>query len=1156
MTLEAPRSERAAESTSEHETIDSTPRTHTPAERRSRALIESIRTPHGFGRHAPRIAGTVVGVLATIALLSSIFPWFRHLIHVPRDYVDTFVITLPDTSFAWAFVLGLVAFALSMRKRIAWWICVVYLVLYTLGNALYLIPALADDLAVTDNDRINLWIGIVADLAALIYLIATYKQFHTRVRRGAVLRAVGVLLGGLVVGTLLGWGLVWLFPHTLTRSDRLPYAINRVVAFGSIDQEATFDGRHSFPPINGLLGLFGALALIAAAIVLFRSVRLRSLITADDEKLIRALITRFNDDDSLAYFSTRRDKAVVFAPDGRAALTYRVELGVGLAGGDPIGDPESWDDAVAEFLTLCDRYGWHPAAMGSSARGATAYDAAGFGSFSIGDEAILYTRDYSINGPAMKGVRQAVTRTKRAGITVRIRRHGEISTGSIDEGAGSVDGKAGGGPSEMAEIVARADAWRDTDEERGFAMALGRLGDPSDGNCLLVEAVEQEGEPGERVVGMLSFVPWGRTGVSLDVMRRDRNSVNGIVETMVTELAKDSEQYGITQISLNFATFRAFFEHGAEIGAGPVMRATYSVLMFGSKFFQMESLYKSNAKYRPDWQPRYLCFEDARVMPRVGLAAIVTEGFVRLPRIGRARHYIEGASSIPAGVDVDALIAEFAAEADATQVDVHRPEQVRVRLAKMERLVEAGFDPYPPADAPTHTIVQAVAEPEGAVVTIAGRVTRLRDFGKVVFADLHDWSGQVQVLVEESRLIPGTPDFGADVDLGDLIEARGVVGTSRSGELSILIDAWRFNGKCLRPLPDKWSGLTDPEARVRQRYVDLAINPRSRKLLETRSVVVKSLRDFLAERGFLEVETPILQQIHGGANATPFQTHINAYDLDLYLRIAPELYLKRLCVGGVEKVFEIGRNFRNEGVDFSHNPEFTSLEAYAAHSDYLKMLDLTREMIQHAAVAAYGEPVIVRTDADGNEERVDISGAWPVKTVHQVVSEGAGEEVTPETSVETLRAICDRLDIAHRPDWDAGQVVLELYEHLGEDRTTFPTFYTDFPTSTSPLTRAHRSRAGVAERWDLVAWGVELGTAYTELTDPVEQRKRLTDQSVLAAGGDPEAMELDEDFLQALEYAMPPTGGLGVGVDRVVMLITGQSIRESLAFPLAKPQES
>ncbi|MGV9709793.1 bifunctional lysylphosphatidylglycerol synthetase/lysine--tRNA ligase LysX [Gordonia sp. NPDC003424] len=1117
---------------------------HTEAQRRSRDLIEHIRAPRGFGRNAPRIAGTVVGTLAAISLLSSLFPLFRHLIHVPRDYIDTFIITLPDTSFAWAFILALVAVALSSRKRIAWWICVIYLLLYLTGNVLYLIPALADTLEVTDNDRINLMIGIVVELGALIFLLVTRRQFYTKVRRGAVLKAFGALLLGLLIATLLGWGLVWLFPHTLVRGERLPYAFNRVVAFGSIDSDAAFDGRHTYALVNGLLGLFGALALIAAAVVLFRSVRLRSLMTVDDERLIRALIARFNDDDSLAYFSTRRDKAVVFSRDGRAALTYRVEVGVGLAGGDPIGDPDSWDDAIAEFLTLCERYGWHAAASGPSARGAAAFDAAGFGSLNIGDEAILYTRDYSISGAAMKGVRQAVTRTRRAGITVRIRRHSEISTTSI-----------GGAPSEMAEVVARADAWRDTDEERGFAMALGRLGDPDDGNCLLVEAIEGEGTPSEKVVGMLSFVPWGRTGVSLDVMRRDRDAVNGIVETMVTELAKNSEYYGITEISLNFATFRAFFEHGAEIGAGPVMRATYSVLMFGSKFFQMESLYKSNAKYRPDWQPRYLCFEDNRVLPRVGLASIVTEGFVRLPRFGRAEHYTQGESAIPAGVDVDALIAELEAETDRSVVEVHRPEQVRVRLDKMNRLVDAGFDPYPPADAPTHTVAEAVAEPEGTVVTIAGRVTRLRDFGKVSFADLHDWSGQVQMLVEESRLIPGTPDFGSDVDLGDLVEARGVVGRSRSGELSILVDAWRFNGKCLRPLPDKWSGLTDPEARVRQRYVDLAINERSRQLLATRSAVVKSMRDFLAGRGFLEVETPILQQIHGGANATPFLTHINAYDLDLYLRIAPELYLKRLCVGGVEKVFEIGRNFRNEGVDFSHNPEFTSLEAYEAHSDYLKMLDLTREMIQHAATAAYGEPVIVRTDDAGNEERVDISGQWPVKTVHEVVSEGAGEEVTPDTPVETLRAICDRLDIACRPDWDAGQVVLELYEHLGEDKTTFPTFYTNFPTSTSPLTRAHRSIPGVAERWDLVAWGVELGTAYTELTDPVEQRARLTAQSVLAAGGDPEAMELDEDFLQALEYAMPPTGGLGVGVDRVVMLITGQSIRESLAFPLAKPQE-
>jgi lysyl-tRNA synthetase class 2 len=382
------------------------------------------------------------------------------------------------------------------------------------------------------------------------------------------------------------------------------------------------------------------------------------------------------------------------------------------------------------------------------------------------------------------------------------------------------------------------------------------------------------------------------------------------------------------------------------------------------------------------------------------------------------------------------------------------------------------------------------------------------------------------------------------------------MGYSRNGTRSVLVNRWRLLGKCLRPLPDKWKGLTDPEARVRARYVDLAVNPVARDLIRARSDILRSIRETLFAKGFLEVETPILQQIHGGANARPFQTHINAYDLDLYLRIAPELYLKRLCVGGVERVFELGRAFRNEGVDFSHNPEFTLLEAYQAHADYLVWIDGCRELIQNAATAAHGSAVVMRPDPEGSGDLtpVDISGQWRVKTVHDAVSEALGEQVDTDTPLESLRGLCDGAGIPYLSHWDSGAVVLELYERLVEESTEAPTFYTDFPTSVSPLTRPHRSRAGVAERWDLVAWGVELATAYSELTDPVEQRRRLQQQSMLAAGGDPEAMELDEDFLQAMEYAMPPTGGLGVGVDRVVMLITGRSIRETLPFPLAKPR--
>jgi len=290
--------------------------------------------------------------------------------------------------------------------------------------------------------------------------------------------------------------------------------------------------------------------------------------------------------------------------------------------------------------------------------------------------------------------------------------------------------------------------------------------------------------------------------------------------------------------------------------------------------------------------------------------------------------------------------------------------------------------------------------------------------------------------------------------------------------------------------------------------------------------------------------------VHGGANARPFRTHINAYNLDLYLRIALELYLKRLVVGGIEKVYEIGRNFRNEGVDATHNPEFTMLEVYEAYADYMTMATLTRELIQRAAKDALGGTQLHR--ADGTE--ADIGGDWPVKSVHGAVSEALGEEVTPDTSERHLRALAERAGVPAEPKWNRGQVLLEMYERLVERRTVMPTFYRDFPVEVSPLTRAHREDPRLAERWDLVAFGTELGTGYSELIDPVEERARLTAQSLLAAGGDPEAMVIDEEFLQALEYGMPPTGGMGMGIDRMLIMFTGETIRETILFPMVRPE--
>src|SRR5690242_4809699 len=1083
----------------------------------------------------PLAAGWIVGIIATLSLIASVSPGIRWLIREPREFVNNYIFNFPDTSFAWAFVLVLLAAALAARKRIAWWILIGYMVAsigWNVGGLVTSPKSVMDDIGEV--------IGVAFHVVSILCLVLARKEFWAKVRRGALLKAVFTLVAAMGIGTLIGWALLEVFPGSLAREDRFLYALNRVSAFAGADSDSFSGHPHVF--VNALLGLFGALALMVTAIVLFQSQHADNALTGEDESAIRGLLELFGKNDSLGYFATRRDKAVVFAPNGRAAITYRVEVGVCLASGDPVGDPKAWQQAIHAWLALCQTYGWAPGVMGASSTGAEAFRQAGLNALQLGDEAILYPDNFRLSGPDMRAVRQAVTRARRAGATGRIRRHRDLSS------------------EEMAKVVERADAWRDTETERGFSMALGRLGDPADGDCLLVEAIQDD-----QVVAMLSLVPWGNNGASLDLMRRSPQSPNGTIELMVSELCMQSEGIGVTRISLNFAMFRTAFEDCAQLGAGPVARLWRGLLVFFSRWWQLETLYRSNMKYQPQWVPRYACYEDARLVPRVGVASVIAEGFLVLPFSRRAEqphtgHHISAPENLLAtGVlrhdgsapDLDEL------EADLPEADEgpRLPEQVRVRMAKLKSLQDNGVDAYPVGEAPSHTIAQAIDSEGAGTVTVAGRVLRIRDYGGVLFAQLRDWSGEVQLLLDNSILDHGTiADFTAAIDLGDLIQVSGTMGYSKKGTRSLLALSWRLIGKCLRPLPDKWKGLTDQESRVRARYVDLAINTEARELIRARSGVLHAIRETLVGNGFLEVETPILQQIHGGANARPFLTHINAYDLDLYLRIAPELYLKRLCVGGVERVFELGRAFRNEGVDFSHNPEFTLLEAYQAHADYRVWIDGARELIQNAAQAANGEQVFMRPREDGTLEPVDIAGPWTVKTVHGAVSEALGEQVGPDTSLAALRKLCDAAGIPYLTHWDAGAVVLELYERLVEERTKEPTFYKDFPTSVSPLTRPHRSIPGVAERWDLVAWGVELGTAYSELTDPVEQRRRLQEQSLLASGGDPEAMELDEDFLRALEYAMPPTGGLGMGVDRVVMLITGRSIRETLPFPLAKPR--
>jgi lysyl-tRNA synthetase class 2 len=483
---------------------------------------------------------------------------------------------------------------------------------------------------------------------------------------------------------------------------------------------------------------------------------------------------------------------------------------------------------------------------------------------------------------------------------------------------------------------------------------------------------------------------------------------------------------------------------------------------------------------------------------------------------------------------------------------------MRVRLDKLNSIRASGVDPYPVGFPRTATIAEVRAAHPGLApdtatgerVGVTGRIMLSRIGGKLCFATIWDGTGDIQVMISLDRVgEEALASWKRDVDRGDHVGVEGEVITSRSGELSVLADSFAITAKSLRPLPEKHAGLNDPQARVRQRYVDLIINPAARRMAEMRASVNRSLREELHARGYLEAETPVLQVLHGGANARPFITHSNAYDIDLYLRIALELYLKRLVVGGIEKVYEIGRIFRNEGADATHNPEFTMLEAYEAYGNYDTIGTLTRELIQAAARAALGGTVVRRPD--GSEH--DIGGDWPQVTVHDAISAALGEEVTPDTSEERLRKLSGAAGVHQDPKWNRGQVVLELYEHLVEARTAAPVFYRDFPVEVSPLTRQHRSDPRLAERWDLVAFGAEIGTGYSELVDPLVQRERLTAQSLLAAGGDPEAMQLDEDFLRALEYGMPPAGGMGMGTDRLMIMFTGASIRETVLFPLVRP---
>lgn len=492
--------------------------------------------------------------------------------------------------------------------------------------------------------------------------------------------------------------------------------------------------------------------------------------------------------------------------------------------------------------------------------------------------------------------------------------------------------------------------------------------------------------------------------------------------------------------------------------------------------------------------------------------------------------------------------------------DLDIPEQYRIRRDKRARLLAEGRDPYPVAVARTHTLAQVrAAHPDLPVDTatddlvgVAGRVIFARNSGKLCFATLQEGDGTtLQVMVSLDKVGGESLDaWKTDVDLGDIVYVHGNVISSRRGELSVLADSWQMASKSLRPLPVAHKEMSE-EARVRQRYVDLIVRPQARTVARQRIAVIRAIRNALERRGFLEVETPMLQTLAGGAAARPFVTHSNALDIDLYLRIAPELFLKRCVVGGFDRVFELNRVFRNEGADSTHSPEFSMLETYQAYGTYDDSAVVTRELIQEVADEAIGTRQLPLPDGSV----YDIDGEWASIEMYPSLSAALGDEITPEATVEKLLGIADRLGVEIPRDrgYGHGKIVEELWEHTVGNALAAPTFVRDFPVETTPLTRQHRSIAGVTEKWDLYVRGVELATGYSELNDPVVQRERFAAQARAAAAGDDEAMVLDEDFLAALEYAMPPCTGTGMGIDRLLMTLTGLSIRETVLFPIVRP---
>ena len=845
----------------------------------------------------------------------------------------------------------------------------------------------------------------------------------------------------------------------------------------------------------------------------------RSL-TAEDELHIRKLLVEYGEQDSLGYFATRRDKRAIFASDRKAAITYRIVGGVSLASADPIGSENSWPAAIRDWRREAVANGLIPAVLACSERGARRYEQHGLRVLELGDEAIIDVQGFWETNRQRAPLLKAARRLHAAGFKARARRQKDIPE------------------IELQQIRIRSEQWREAEgQRRGFSMALSRLGEAADERCVLVTALSPEGS----VQGVLSLVPWGRHGLSLDFMCTNRSSQSGLCEFMIHELVAASPGLGVLRISLNFVMFRSIFEQAGRLGAGAFILGYRSLLRLLSRVVQLESLYRFTVKCDPQWQTKFSCIPRVIQVPRITWMSLTAEGY--LPYWGRISTQHGEAHTdnfICAVQDINKGLSGAKTETALSWIE-------KLRHDKLNLYRTAGYEPYMSLFSPDSRIASIRKQfcelscdtSSGKSCKLAGRIMAKREMGKVCFLALSDFTGHIQAILDSRRLgRTQFKDMVRQIDTGDLLGVKGEISKSKKGELSVLVFEWVLTAKCLNPLPGKYAGAVGGCNQEQLSLIDLMTCQESRMRIYLKSCVMSALRACLAQQDFLEVEPPpgLLQKRNpqedigisrGSAQKSP------------YLHNGDGLYPKRLCAAGMSRVFKFSRSTcKTQGQ--ASDEEITILDVFQTYKSYLGTLDMVRQLVQQAAYAVYGREILRQQTSEGIVE-VDIAGQWPITTVHTAVATALNAPITTKTPHDEIIGACNLSGVETPVGASNDQLVMCAFEQQVIPKTEPPTFYIDYPLSCSPFTRQHKNDAGLAERWSLVAFGVEIGTGSSELTDPIEYQRQLHIGSNVADSHYSNFGDLEAELLRVLEYGMPPTSSFKLTIGRLLTILVSSN---------------